>query len=271
MVKWALLAPALILCAVFLLWPLAEVGRLSTVKTNYITTEFVGLRNYARMFTDEAFLRSMLNSVFYILLIVLLGPGGSLLLTLAVMDLPKRMQGVSRFVFYIPLLGAGMIVAQIWAWIFHINGPVNWLIGQEVWWFGQAVTAIPAICIIVASVSIGAQMIVLLAMTSSISPELFDAAKIDGARPWQIKFRIVVPLIAPMIAVQVLMAVINGPQVIEFIIALAPYDYSATMAYNIYHEAFIMSRFGPAAAKAMVLLVILGTMAWAKTRIGRET
>jgi len=269
-VKWALLAPALILCAVFLLWPLAEVGRLSLVKTNYITTEYVGLRNYARMFTDEAFQRSLLNSVFYILLMVLLGPGGALLLTLAVMDLSTRMRGVARFVFYIPLLGAGMIIAQIWAWIFHINGPVNWLIGQDIWWFGQAFTAIPILCLMVASVSIGAQMIVLLAMTSSISPELFDAAKIDGAKPWQIKWRIVVPLIFPMIAVQVLMAVINGPQVIEFVIALAPYEYSATTAYNIYSEAFILGRFGPAAAKAMVLLVILGTMAWAKTRIGRE-
>lgn len=270
MIKWALLAPALILCAVFLLWPLAEVGRLSLVKTNYITTEWVGLRNYARMFTDEAFLRSLYNSAFYMVLMVLLGPGGALLLTLAVMDLSKRWQGVSRFVFYIPMVGAGMIIAQIWSWAFHINGPVNWLLGQDIWWFGQGFTAIPVICLMVGSVSVGTQMIILLATTSSIDTALFDAAKIDGAGPWQIKWHIVVPAIAPMIAIQVMIAVINGPQVIEFVIALAPYEYSVTTAYNIYFEAFIMGNHGLAAAKAVLLLLVLGTMAWAKTRLTRD-
>lgn len=270
MIKWALLAPALILCAVFVLWPLGEVVNLALVKTNFITTEFVGLRNYIRAFSDVVFLRAVLNSVFYILIFVPLSQIPGIFLTLIIMDMRPRWQNATRFALYIPSLTAGMIVAQIWNWIWHIEGPINWAIRSNVWWFGSSTTAIPAISITTVSAVLGAGVILLLAAASMINKELFDAAKIDGASPWQIKLRIVLPLIAPMIAIKTLIAVIAAPQILEFVIALAPYEHSATLAFHIYMNAFIMSRHGPAAAKAVMLLVWMVTMAVLKNRIMRE-
>ena len=269
MIKWALLAPAVILCVVFLLWPMVEVGKMSLTRTNFVITKFVGLQNYRRIFTDAPFLRSIVNSVIYILLCVPAQVGGALLIVLAVMDLPKKWHDGVRFIFYIPSLSAGMIIASIWLWIFHFEGPVNWLLGTDIWWYGAGRTAIPAVALVTTSVSMGGIIIILLAATLSIDKDLFDAAKIDGARPWQIKRRIVVPIIAPTIALMVLLGVIATPQIIQFIIALAPYEYASTMAYSIYREAFAMSRMGPASAQAMVLLVWMLGMAWVKAKVTR--
>ena len=80
--KWALLAPAVVLCVLFMVWPLVVVVQLSLQTTNFITTEFVGLRNYARIFTDSVFLRSVVNSLWYILLTTATRVGAALLITL---------------------------------------------------------------------------------------------------------------------------------------------------------------------------------------------
>ena len=269
MMKWALLAPALILCAVFLVWPMGEIIWMSLNKVGVMGDTFVGLRNYARIATDTRFLRSMINSAFYILLLTPINVGGVVLIVLSTVDLSKRWQDAVRFVFYIPSMAAGVIVASVWEWVFHWDGPVNWLFGTHIAWFGEAVTAIPVIALITASVGFGGGTIILLAAALSIDPDLYDAARIDGASPRQIKWRITLPIIMPTIWLLTLLSVIAGPQIIEYIIALAPYEHSATMAFSIYTSAFIIGRHGQASAQAMVLLVLLLGLAWAKSKVAK--
>lgn len=265
----ALLAPALILCGLFLLWPMVEVVRLSLTSTNFIVTKYVGLANYAKAFTSPAFLRSVANSGLYILLIV---PGqvvAALLIVLSVMDLPKWWHDGARFFFYIPALSAGIIIASIWRWMFHLDGPLNWALGTRVAWWASGATAIPAVSIVMVASTLGGVIIILLAAVLSIDRDLYDAAKMDGARPRQIKWRIVVPIIAPTIWLMALLAAIAAPQIFETVYALAPYEYSATMAYHIWSTAFQMSRYGQASAQAIVLLALMLVMAWGKGKVAR--
>ncbi len=267
--RYALLAPALVLCGLFLLWPMVEVVRLSLTQTNFIVTKFVGMQNYTKAFSSPAFLRSVFNSAIYICLIV---PGqmvAALLIVLSVRDLPKRWHDGARFFLYIPSLAAGIIIASIWRWVFHLHGPLNWAIGSTVAWWATGATAIPAISLVVVSSSLGGAVIILLASVLSIDSELYDAAKIDGASPRQINWRIVVPIIAPTIWLLALLAAISAPQVFETVYALAPYEYSATMAYRIWSTAFQMGRYGLASAQAMILLVLMIGMAWGKGRLTR--
>ena len=266
---WALLAPAVVLCVLFTLWPLVEVVRLSLQTTDFITTRFVGLQNYARIFRDPAFLRSIANSGWYILFTTVLRVGGALLIVLQVVDLPKRWHDGARFAFFIPGLCAGIIIAALWRWVFHWNGPVNSLLGIKVAWFGSGLTAIPVISLILVAATLGGVVIILLASALSIDPALYDAARIDGASPRQIKRLITVPIIMPMVWLMILLSMIAGPQIFEYIWALAPATHSATMTFQIFTTAFQAGNHGRAAAQAIVLLGLMLGMAWGKGRLAR--
>ena len=268
--KWALLAPAVVLCALFMVWPLVVVVQLSLQTTNFITTEFVGLRNYARIFADHAFLRSLVNSLWYIILTTVSRVGGALLITLSVMSMSKRWHDGARFSLYIPCLCGGIIIAAIWRWVFHFNGPVNNLLGLDIQWFTSGLTAIPAISIMVVAATLGSVVILLLAACLAIDPQLYDAARIDGASPRQIRWRIVVPLIMPMVWLMILLSVISGPQIFEYIFALAPAEHSASMTFYIFTTAFQAGNHGRAAAGAVALLVLMLGLAWAKGRIAKS-
>jgi len=267
--KWALLAPAIVLCALFIVWPMVEIVKLSLMATNFITSEFVGLRNFARIFRDAAFLRSISNSAWYVLFTTVLRIGSALLVVLAVMDLPKRWHDGARFAFFIPSLCAGIIVAAFWRWVFHFSGPLNTLLGIEVQWFNSGLTAIPTISLICVAATLGGVVIILLASVLSIDQELYDAARVDGASPRQIKWRITVPIIMPMVWIMILMSVISAPQIFEFIWALAPAEHSATMTFQIFTTAFQAGNHGRAAAQAIVLLVLMLGLAWGKSRIAK--
>ena len=268
--KYLLLAPAVVLCGIFVMWPMVEVFSMAMQKQHILGNTWVGFGNYIALLSDHGFKQSMLNSVFYILLSVPLQVGGGLVITMAATGLSKRWQDMTRFVFYIPCIAAGMIIASVWEWAWHRNGPINWILGTTINFFGSTASAVVAISITTASVGIGGMTIVLLAAVLSIDPELYDAAKIDGASERQIKWRIILPIIMPTVWLFVLLAAIGGPQIIEYVIALAPYEHSATVAYNIYREAFIMGRYGPASAKAVILLIWMLAMAWGKNRLTRE-
>ncbi len=268
--KYLLLIPAVVLCVIFTLWPMAEVIIMSFQRTHFMGDTWVGFANYANLLTDYSFKRAMLNSVWYIVLFVPLQVGVAVFVTMLACRLSKRWQDVTRVVVYIPCMAAGMVIASIWSWIWHLEGPVNWILGTRFNFFTQSVTAIPAISITTASVGIGGYVIMLVATTLAINKDLFDAAMIDGANNRQIKLRIILPIIMPMVWICVLLSAINAPQVIEYIIALAPYEHAATVSFDIYNEAFILGRYGPAAAKAMILLIWMLAMAWGKTRLARE-
>lgn len=267
--KYLLVAPSIIACALFAIWPVGELVAISLYKTNFITSRFVGLANYVRVFGDPAFIRSMLNSLWYAIGMVTLSVGGAVTIALLVMRERKSWHDAIRILMYLPVVAAGIIIAQVWRWIFHAQGPINWILGTHVQWFAQGATAIPAIVVIVASTGMGGMLIVVLAAILGIDTSIYDAAVIDGAPWWMIKVRIVLPMISRTIGVLTLLAVVAAPQVFETIYALAPFEYAATMGWVIYREAFVMSRHGPAAAMSMILLVMMMSIALVKQRVQR--
>jgi len=264
-VKYALLAPTFFFATLFVFWPLGELFVLSMMKTDFIITSFVGLQNYVSILTSAPFLRSVYNSLWYILFVVAMIVGGATAFSLAVMTLSKAWHDVSRVLIYLPMLSAGIVIAQVWRWIFHVDGPVNWLLGTQVNFFAQGFTSIPAISLIVASSGIGGTAIVIMASVLGISKELYDAATIDGASWFQIKLHIVLPLITPTVSVMALVAAIAAPQIFETIYALAPAEHSATVGWHIYREAFQMGRHGTAAAMSVLLLFSMLGLSWAKS------
>ena len=269
--KYLLLAPAVIFACIFTVWPLATLFQYSLLKTNFINTSYVGLANYTKALTNPAFLRSWYNSLWYIILMMGGILSGALTIALAAFRLPKRWHDVLRPIIYVPTLCSGIIIAQAWRWIFHHDGPVNWLLAlagaDKIAFWSEAWSAIPAVSLIVVVSSLGGATIIFLAGILGIDNSLYDAARMDGATWLKIKLKIIIPMLKPMIALITFMSLIGGLQIFENIYALAPYEYTATVTFHIYREAFIFGRYGLSSAQAVILLVITIGLSLGKQRI----
>jgi multiple sugar transport system permease protein len=243
------------------------------VKTDFITRSFVGMGNYLALVNDEAFRTATVNSLAYIALLVPGQVGGALLIALLVCNMGKRWKDFTRISFYLPVLAAGVILAQSWRWVFAQRGLANWIIGvfgfEPVAWFSQSITGIPAIALVLSLSAMGSYVIVILAAMEGVDKSLIDAAMVDGASWPRIKTRIVLPIVWPQVAGCATLAAINAPQIYETVNFLAPYDHTASLTYQIYTQAFRLSRHGMAAAMAVVLMLATIAMTMVKQRMDR--
>jgi len=247
---------------------------MSLQETNFITTRFVGVANYMATLTDPAFYLVIMNSIIYMIILVPLNIGLSCWISTMLFWMNKRWRDTSRIILYMPVLCAGVIIAQSWKWIFHADGPINWLLGlfgiSKIFWFAQGSTAIPIISLIVALTTIGSNVIILLASMETIDSGIIDASRIDGASRSQINRYIILPMVSPTIALIGMISAISAFQIIETPMMLAPQEYAATLTYSIYRQGFLFSKYGIASAQAVILLVIISIASVIKSRLKNE-
>jgi multiple sugar transport system permease protein len=266
-----MLAPATALFILTVVVPLAMVVSLSLYETNLIRWTFAGVRNYVTVLSAPAFVSTLFNTVLYMLFIVPLSLLFSLPVALLIHFLPRRAQFPARVVVYAPVLTSGIIISNVWRWIFSPRaGMVNWLlslVGMEpILWFSTRWNTIPTIAFIHCLTNLGSGVILYTAALKSIGPEVHDAARIDGARTPRLIRCIYLPAIAPTIALLLLFNSIGSMQIFEWIYMLAQHRGAITVTYQIYHEAFLYSRHGLGAAQSVVLIVIISTLAFAQRR-----
>jgi len=271
---YLLLLPALLLFGVFTVWPLIKVIQLSLYRTNFIRTTFVGFQNYIQSFQNTDFLQSIINSAFYVAFLVAGYIGLGLLVSMAMFKLSKKWQDISRIAVYVPVLSAGIIIAQIWKFIFHPNGPTNWILSlfnkDPVNWFGQGFTSIPIVAFVVVISSFGTNVIILFTSILSVDKSIIESARIDGASDRRIKWGIIIPIIQPTILMVVLLASINALQIFETIYVLSPQSFSATLTFHIYRTGFQFSRYGLASAQAVILLALTLGLSIVKKKVEHQ-
>lgn len=264
-VAYLFLAYSLAVFLLFTITPLFMVGYLSFFKTNYLYSKFIGLENYIKIFNDPMFWKTIYNSLLYAAFLIPLGVGVPLIIALAAFDMKEKAKNFVRFIYYVPSLTSGIIMAGIWSNIFRYrNGLANYfmqLLGFErVHWFGHRFTAIAAISIMVSTIWIGGSVLLFMAVMKTITREMIEAARIEGASSLQVKLRVVIPVIAPWLLFWSLLKLIASFQIFEFIWKLTgggPAYGTATMLYNIYETGFVDSRYGTASAKSLVMMIIL--------------
>jgi ABC-type sugar transport system permease subunit len=274
-IKYVFLFPAILLAGIFVFWPLINLFVISLQKTNFISIKFVGIKNYIDLFQNKAFLQSIVNSGFYIILLVIGQIGGATFLSLLVCNLHKKWHDFVRFAFYIPIISSGVFISALWKWVFHLNGPLNWFLGlfniEPIIWFAQSISGIPAISFIVITAAIGTNAIMILASILSIDTSMLEQAQIDGASWFQIKIKIILPQIVPILLMLGLVSAINAMAIFENVQMLAPYEQTSTMVYSIYNMAFTLSKHGLAAAGAVVLLFITIGITLLKNKIEKSS
>ena len=255
--------------------PMVLVGRLSFFKVDYVSEEWLGLGNYIGAFQDHYFIKSFFNAFWFVLFITPPIVGGAYWISSMLTGFRERVQSAVRFIVYIPGLASGLIMGLLWAWILMREGLVNQFLSlagiSAIPWLSQPWTARVSISVIVVTSSIGGLVILFAAGMHSLSKELRDAATIDGASERQYKRHIVLPLMMPTILLAVLLEIVGIMQMFETVFVLTgeggPEGSTASPVYEIFLTAFRFGKSGLAAAKGIILMVVIAAILLVKRRV----
>lgn len=228
-------------------------------------SEWVGLDNFKKVFRSDAFYTALWNTFKYTLVTVPAHVVIALILATMINPLGKFGQSFFRAAFYLPTVTSMVIIAMVWRWMYNYRyGLFNYILGwfgfEPVDWLGQSDTALWAIIIMSIVIPPGVGVILYLAAMSNIPDTLYEAAKIDGAGPFQRWWRITLPMLKPTTLYLVMLSTIGSFQVFTQIIMMTkggPGNATETLVHIIYKTAFRDYEFGVAAAQAMVLFVII--------------
>lgn len=230
-----------------------------------VDSEWIGLANYREMFAgDNLFWKSLYNTGYYVLFAVPLGTAGSLLLAL-LMNQKVRGIPIFRTMVYVPSIVSGVAVAYLWMWLLDPNiGLINYVLRAlhlpAPLWAQSEAWAKPAL-VLVSLYSIGGgTMVIFLAGLQNIPESLYEAASLDGASAWRKFWAITAPMLSPIILFNVVVAIIGTFQVFtQAYIMTRGGPANATMFYvlYLYNVAFWYGRMGYGSALAWILFIII--------------
>lgn len=260
--------PAFVLFAVFLGVPAVQTAQYSLFKWNGIgPSTWVGLQNYAELFTDPVLRSSFLHAgvliFFYAAIPIVL----ALFLT-AIISRGANLKGMSLFrtMLFLPQVVASVVVATIWVAIYSPDGLVNQLlrlIGLDSLtraWLGDFDTALPAVGIIGSWLGTGLCLVLFLSGVANIRPELFEAARIDGAGAVGEFFSITLPALRGQIAVALTLTVVAALKTFDLVYITTrggPGTSTTLPAFEAYNRAFNTGKVGSAAAVAILLTALI--------------
>lgn len=258
---WVFILPALIGILVFIIIPVVFSFGLSFAKWDLINkAQFVGLDNYAQIFSAPLFGKILLNTFVYAISTSILGVIIPLVLA-AIINTKIRGSNFFKTAYFLPFVTPMVVIAVIWQWIFDPNiGILNYVLHLHINWLYDSSFAMPAVIIVSVWKLIGYNMIIFLSGFSSINQSLFEAAKIDGANPFQTFRLITVPLLSSTIFFVVVITCISSFQVFDLIYMMTqggPLDSTNVLVYAVYKNAFEYFKIGQASAIAYVLFAII--------------
>lgn len=236
---------------------------ISLTKWNIVgTPEIVGLANYQKMVEDRFFWQSIKVTLYYLLNVPLNVVLGLLLALL----LNQKVKGLSVFrtIFFLPSVASGVAVSLLWMWIFNPRfGIINVLLKKigiiGPLWLGSEAWAIPAL-IIMSIWGVGGGMLIYLGALQGIPTAFYEAATLDGAGAWKKLLHITVPMITPVLLLNLVMGVIVSFQVFTqaYVMTDGGPNY-ATLFYvmYLYQQAFVWFNMGYASALSWVLFLII--------------
>jgi len=262
--------PALLLILVLIYIPIVLTGYYGLMDWDGIgAMKFIGLDNYVQLIKDKMFWTSTYHSV---LLAVFSAISLIFYLIISVI-LASRIKGANllRKIYLIPMLLSSVAIAQLWLKIFD---PTNGMLNKLLELFGVENTPIwladPNLVLVAIFVPIiwqyaGFYIIIYYAALKNVPEEVIEAAKIDGATPWQIAYRIKLPLISGVIKVTIVLAIVGSLKYFDLIYVMTgggPNGSSEVIASYMYKEAFKTYNFGYGSAIGFALLILCLVMTW---------
>lgn len=261
------LSPALVIIAVFILYPTLAVVYYSFTDYNIVQPpQWVGWENFQQLVQDPIFWKALTNSFLYLIVtpvLIFL----SILLAIVV-NRPLPGINVFRALYYIPVISGTIAVGIAWRWLFDYNGGLinGILIGvgilrEPVQWLADPALTLPIAMLLTIWIGLGYYMMVFLAGLQNIPEDLYDAALIDGCNGWQKHWYVSFPGLRPQITFVAVISSLAAIEVFNEIYVITGglggiLNSGVTMVFYMWRQAFRLQHAGYASAVAIVLLII---------------
>ena len=272
---WIFLAPALILLAIFILWPIIYLFYLSFTAGNFTLAgvRWVGARNYLRLLLTSDFWQVIGNTIYFTVATVI--PSLIIPLGLAVfLNRSLALRGVLRTAYFIPSITSLVAAGLGFRWLFQTDGPVNNLLNyvgvNPIPWLSSTTWAMPVLILLSIWKQLGFNLVVFLAGLQSIPINRYEAAELDGANEWQQFWHITLPGLRPTLVLATVTTAIFTLRSFEQVYVVTgggPLNSTNLLVYYIYEQAFAQFDFGYAAAAATVLLAITLVLVYLQLRV----
>jgi putative chitobiose transport system permease protein len=263
---YVFLAPALILLAVFVLYPIGAVVYYSFTDWDIVRPPvWAGLDNYQNLIADPTFWKALTHSIVYLVVtptIIALSIGLAIVVN-------RKLRGIHIFraLYFVPAVSGSIAIGIAWRWLFDRNGFINSVlislgaIKDPIQWLSEPGLVLPIAMLLTIWAGVGYYAVIFLAGLQNIPEELYDAARIDGCNDLQKHWHVSLPGLRPQIAFVAVISSLAALKVFDEIYVLTNksggiLDSGVTVVFYLWKQAFINGHAGYAAAIAMVLLVL---------------
>lgn len=264
---YVFIAPVTIGLLVFYIWPFIQNVWFSFNDVNkFNVSTFIGLQNYIEMFQDKEVWRTFGNTLKYVVITVPVGLFLSICIA-ALMNSKIKGTSIYRTLYFLPSVTMAAAVSMVWKWIYNeqmgiLNSAIRSLGGEGHGWLTNPKTALYCIMIVGLWMTVGYNMIILLAGMQGISKSYYEAAAIDGAGPLAQFFKITVPMLSPTIFFVMITSIISGFQTFDVIYMMIgktnpAYESTQTVVMLFYRKAFDYGYKGYAAAISIFIFAII--------------
>ena len=260
------LLPGLLFYLISVFYPIIDSIRLGFTKWNGITDpEYIGLKNYLKLFSDKVFFQAFFNNLIYLLIVVVMQLSIGFLFALLLTFLTKGVSFV-KTIYYIPCIITTVAVAELFRSMYSTQpeGLVNIILNKiglsalATSWLSNVRTALVCVSIPEGWRFTGMYMVIFYAALISLDPEICDAARVDGANEWQTLIHIRIPMIKPillLILTMVTTGALRGFDIPYNLTNGGPGNVTELLSTYMYKKAFGASKFGLGSAIAVFIIV----------------
>ncbi|UOQ86306.1 carbohydrate ABC transporter permease [Gracilibacillus salinarum] len=288
--KWTpflFIGPAVVLLIIFSFIPILIAFGISFTDTNLIglanwsKINLIGFDNYADLFSDEKFLESIGNTIFYVIIGVPLAVGSSFMIAFLLNLVGSWLASTFRVIYYVPSVTNIVAIAVVWGFLYNQEyGLFNYLLSlvdiDNVPWLEDPLVAKLSLILLAVWKSNGVSMLIFLAALQAIPRVYYEAADIDGANRWQKLIKITIPSMSFATFFVTVTTLIGWLQFFEepFVMTEGgPLNGTNSIALFIYQEGFQYNEFGYGAAASFILfaIIIVATLIQFKFRKSDQT
>ena len=266
------LLPLLIIFGVFSWSPIVQAVIMSFQKTNLVTPPiFVGWDNFVAVFNDPLFWTAVRNTAYFAFLAILIGYPVPLIVAVLMSEV-RRFKGLFSVLAYLPVVILPVVSVLLWK-IFYDASPtgvfntiLGWFHIPPQPWIQDAATAMPSLVLQATWAGAGGTIIIYLAAMTSVAPELYDAAEVDGASLWAKIWHVTLPQLRGILFITFILQIIATAQVFlqpYLFTGGGPANSTTTILLLIYQYAFTNSlggAYGEATALSLMLAVFLAVL-----------
>lgn len=260
----AFLIPAMIGMVLFFIYPVVSSIYYSLTNWNGLnpTYDFVGFKNYVRLFQDTGFVSAIKHTLLYAVLMTIIQNLLAVPLAIA-LDAKMRSKQLLRLVFFAPAVLSPLIVGFLWSYIMSPGSGLLWSLGWKANFLGDPDVVMYSLVFVSVWQFTGWAAVIYLANLQGISQDYYEAARIDGANRWKQFWHVTMPMLAPAVTINVVNSLVGSLKVFDIVMSMTqggPGTSSETITTVLIKRAFTEYRYGYGSAIAVTFLAITAVL-----------